>query len=489
MTRTRLMLSRRTLLRGTAGVAVALPTLDIMLDDHGLLYADATPLPKRFLVGFHGQALGADGDSLHNAFVPDTVGANYDLKTALAPLSGYDNVRDEITVVSGLRIPYGTSPIPAGGWASDFHIQALGPLISGVRNSSVDDYGVQGITADQVVANTIGQATTFKSLAYQVQASWYLTKGAPYGRDILSYKLDGSGNPVANPGQVSPKAAYQALFTGFVPSDSADAEAAAYELEKRRSVLDLVDRNIDGLLPKLGMVDRQRMQRHFDEIRDLERRLVAIPPEAMGQCQKFADPGDDPNVGGNNEVNGGDGFDVNAGWSEEGLRARAFADVIHMAFTCDLTRSVALLYTMAQSHINIHPIVGIPYDQHELGHGGGGTNDVSRVIAWWIDHYAYLVAKLRDTLEGAGTVLDNCALVWLQEAGHGYDPGANKDNQTHSTENMACLIAGRAGGLKAGHHVVAPDMHPAHVLNTAMSAVGVDENLGEVQGIIPDLLA
>ncbi|MCA9708852.1 MAG: DUF1552 domain-containing protein [Myxococcales bacterium] len=480
------VLGRRTFLRGIGGVAVALPTLEIMLDRHGTALAGGGALPHRFLVSFDGGALGADNDPMHNAYAPDTVGPGYDLKTAIMPLGDYGNVRDEVSVVSGLRIPYGTGPIPAGGWAQDFHIQALGPLISGMRNNATDDYGVNGPTADQIVADAIGGETTFRSLAYQVQASWYLTQSAPYGRDVISYRSEG-GNIVANPGQTSPRLAYQALFTGFVPPDPGQAADLLYELEKRRSVLDRVGASIDTLMPQLGAADRQRMQRHLDEIRDLEMRLSAAPPDAGAGCQMLPDPGADPPVGGDNASAGGSDYDVNAGWSNESARARIFADLIHMAFTCDLTRSVAWLMTMAQSHMNIHPITGIPYDQHELGHGGGTTEDMGRVRAWHIDHFAYLVARLRDTPEAAGAVLDRCAMVHLNEAGHGYDPGSGNMLSTHSTENMCCLIAGRAGGLAPGQHVVADGMHPGNVLNSAMQAVGVDQDLGEVTGRIDAL--
>ena len=54
---------------------------------------------------------------------------------------------------------------------------------------------------------------------------------------------------------------------------------------------------------------------------------------------------------------------------------------------------------------------------------------------------------------------------------------------------MACLIAGRSGGLAPGRHVVASGKHPANVLITAMNAVGVPAaSLGEVNGAIPALL-
>jgi hypothetical protein len=52
---------------------------------------------------------------------------------------------------------------------------------------------------------------------------------------------------------------------------------------------------------------------------------------------------------------------------------------------------------------------------------------------------------------------------------------------------MACLVAGGAGGLVRGHHVVANGLHPVNVLISAMHAVGVEQNLGEVNGIVPGL--
>jgi hypothetical protein len=200
-------------------------------------------------------------------------------------------------------------------------------------------------------------------------------------------------------------------------------------------------------------------------------------------------PGDDPPIGAPQESTGGDGFVTSAGWSDEDSRARVFADLMHMAFVCDLSRVGAMLYTMAQSHMNVASFTGEPYDQHELGHAYLGTEVFSDVPAWHLDKFGYLVAKLRDTPEGAGTVLDNCAMVLLHEGGHGYDPGSGDANSSHSTENMACLIAGGAGGLRQGEHVPAPGMHPGHVLNTAMHAVGVDATLGEVDGVLDDLLS
>jgi hypothetical protein len=205
------------------------------------------------------------------------------------------------------------------------------------------------------------------------------------------------------------------------------------------------------------------------------------------------DPGADPPPGGAQGVDaaGANTYGTNLGYSNEEQRARVFCDLIHMAFACDLTRVASLMFTMFQSHMNMYALTGHKCDLHEIGHNGDpaskGTLGVSKGIAWHMKHFAYLVGKLRDTQEGAGSLIDNAAIVFLHEGGHGLDTATGKTNSSHSTENMACLIAGRAGGLKPGKHLVAAGKHPANVLITAMNAVGVPGSLGEVSGALPEL--
>ena len=66
------------------------------------------------------------------------------------------------------------------------------------------------------------------------------------------------------------------------------------------------------------------------------------------------------------------------------------------------------------------------------------------------------------------------SLVVVEARGIGLKPGTSID----STKPLV---------LKQGQHVVAKDKHPGNVLNSAMKAVGVDQNLGEVIGVIPEL--
>jgi hypothetical protein len=485
MPREKFRLTRRSVLKGAGGVTLALPFLELMSDRGGRAFAQSADAPLRYLVCFGGQSMGADNDPLHDDYVPDIVGPDYDLKSALAPLAG---VKNEVSVVSGLRIPTASEnggQIPAGGRPDDFHVSTASPLLSGTRASS-SVARCNGPTSDQLVAQAFGNVTPFASLVYRIQAAWYLSVSAPYGRDLLSYKLDSTSKVVGIPATVSPRQAFTSLFGNFVPPGN-DGERARQQalLESRRSVLDLVRGSTERLMKEVGREDSHRLGRHLEEVRALELRIQDLPPEAEGVCVAPSDPGPDPALGGNQP----DGqFTTNNGYSDEEARARIFCDLVHMAFACDLTRVATLQFTMFQSHLNMFPLIGVADDLHEIGHSGKGTLAMAKAQAWHMKHFAYLLAKLRDTPEPGGNMLDNMAIVFLHEGGHGLDPSSGKQNSSHSSERMACLVAGRAGGLKPGRHVVAQDQHPARVLTTAMKAVGVQtDSLGEVHGDLPAL--
>lgn len=492
----KLWLPRRTFLRGLGGAAVALPMLEIMLDGHGeSLAAPGDPLPLRYLVCFGGFSLTTDGTPLGNAYIPAATGPGYPLGDSLLPLATH-GVHDEVTMVSGLSIPCQLAqdenePIPPAGRTVHFHAH-VNPVVSGNRSvpwTAMDTHipTVTGPSSDQIVAEAIGGTTTFPSLAYRAQALLYASGSYPMNRDTISYRRNAAGEIERVVPVVSPRQAYDALFLGFTPDDPAEAAAKALELDRRRSVLDVVDRRMGGLVDRLGAVDQARLQRHFDEIRALELRLDATGPEADGQCQQLPDPGDDPPLGGE-PVNEED-YDVNSGYSDEDARLRLLCDLMHMAFTCDLTRSGSLMFTMFQSFMNVDPISGHAFGLHDLSHKGAAWQ-LADVIAWHVEHFAYLVAKLRDTPEGAGTLLDSCAVLLLNEAGAGVSYENGTQWSAHSTDSMAMLVAGGAGGLRRGEHVVAPGGldHPGNVIVTAMQAVGVDEDFGEVSGAIPELL-
>ncbi|MFZ5470246.1 MAG: DUF1552 domain-containing protein [Myxococcota bacterium] len=474
-------LNRRALLKGLGGVAVGLPVLEAMLDG-APASAQSQLAPKRYLVAFHGGAIGSTSKP-GNVYVPSKVGFDYDLKTALAPLANHDNIKNEISVISGLRIPTSADTggvVPPAGRRTAFHISSSSPLFTGVRSpsSGSTDYG-QGESSDWLVANAIGQGTPHKVLAYRVQVAAYrqTTLGA---RSTMSTMKNSNGNIVPYSPTVSPAQAFTSLFGAFTGGGTTVDPAADRAVRARKSVLDLVRADTAELLPKLGDADQERLSGHFDEIRDLENRIAAVPPPvaATGTCVKPVPPVD-PTIG--------------STYSNEDERARVFCDLIHMAFACDLARSASLMFTMFQSFMNMNPLIGVNLDLHEIGHASNAqlctTENVGKIIAWHMKHFGYLVAKFRDTPEGNGKMIDNVAAVFLSEAGHGRDPASPQDiYSSHCTDNMVALLAGRAGGLRPGQHVVATGMHPGNVVLTAMRAVGfAGSSFGEVTGELPQL--
>ncbi len=504
----KLILPRRTLLRGLGGVAVGLPVLECMLNANGTAYAQAGAIPKRYAIVFAGQAIGGDeweedrymvagvrSQATGHHIADTAAGVAYPVTTPLKPLETLGLMGD-FSMVSNLKIPWNANSVegadvPNAGAFRDFHGGGSCPLLCGTRSTSAS-FNARSITSDQIVAGL--NQTTINSLVLRAQPSWYLSGSSFSGREYISYK--GDDDPID--AQVNPSVVYGSLFDGFMPADEGEQASHDFELRARKSVLSLITEKRERILGKLGAADKQRLERHFDEIRALEMRLAAMPPDAGGQCQKPTAPADDLPLGTDNAGSGSDTIGTNTGYSNEDLRARLMADLIHMAFVCDITRVATLQLTVFQSHMNIFQIstdLGMPIraDLHECGHNGDaetrGQLPVSTMLGWHIGHYAYLMDKLKNTPEGAGTVLDNSVLVFMPEAGHGIQLNDGASNfATHSVDRMILLVAGRAGGLMPGRHIISQNAHPGQVLISAMQGVGYTEDtFGEVTGNLPEL--
>lgn len=469
--------SRRRFLCGAGGLALALPWLEI---DAGS--AHAAPGPTRFVTMFGGFSLGADGDVSPNLLLPTGTGVDYELPAAAAPLAAR---RDRFSIVSGLRIPLaaaGEAAPPAGRSAGvdSFHFH-VNPLLTGNRQVGDSfDVTVTGSSADQIVADAIGTGSRFASIAMRAQASAY---GADrIERTTLSFRKDGPEATAIAP-YVSPVQLYHALVSGVLPTDEASAAKALSDLGSRKSVLDLVDRRSQSLRGELGAMDRQRLERHLDEVRALEVRLDSPLAPQGGNCSVMAEPIDP-------EINAGFGY------SGETERSRLLADLLVLALSCDLTRVSTLMLTSWQSLVNVEPLIDAPYRQHTLQHEASNV-ELGQLISWHMGELAYLIERLASLPEGGETLLDRTALVFLCEGGYGayestseFDPSLPRSS--HSTADMVAIVAGGAGGLSGGRHIVAPKEanHPANVLLTAMNAVGAAAStLGEVTGEIDALFA
>lgn len=474
-------LHRRTLLRGALGVGVALPFLDAMRPRAHA--ATAGPPPNRFVAMWGGISYGSG--RTENYVVPTTTGTGYTPTRALAPLDA-EAVKSRVTVFSNLVLPWETGgTMPPGGRSVFFHYNTMGPLFSGVAGlPNVRDGKPRGPTCDQVVADAIAGNTAFRVLAYRVQPASYVGTNSIGGNSgALSWRRNSTGALVRVDPTVSPRIAYENLFTGFTPTDPAEAAMARAALRRRTSVLDLVREDMSRVVGEVGSADRQRLDQHFTHIRELEERVKATPV-AEGACKVLRNPGADPAIGGAIiEYNGnGMSYSTANGYSNEDARADLMSDLITMAFACDRSRVASFMITEWKCYMNMFQLYGWKSDMHECTHGADGTSSATAdAIGFHVKQFARLVRKLGATPDVDGkTLLDRSAVVLMFEGGKGFDPEGGKDNSAHSTEGMIALLAGGAGGMTHGRHVRTAALHPATVFVTAMKAVGAGDALGQI---------
>ena len=485
-------LTRRALLRALGTTAVALPVLELTAGSGSS--AQSGEKPKRLVVMYGG--LSQSRSNSGNLMKPSATGAGYDLPRGLASIGagqtsygqpGYD-VQDRVSVVSGLKIPWGPDgQIPPGGKSVEFHYNSGSPQVTGIRRGDRRRAGDLGTSVDFLVADAIGQDSIHQSLLYRVQAARYLGSNSDGGLDSLNMRREG-GNVRRYDSVVSPRLAYQSLFSGFVPPEEAGRGRALSKQSQRRSILSIVRNRTQGILPKLGRWDQIRMERHFDELRALEGRLAALPEPGTGACAVPMELGEDPPIGADQGTrdNGNLRYIPGNGWSDETTRGNSFCDLVKTAFACDLSRVVSMRLTLDQTFMGALQPIGAEADFHEMTHGSAGVDSLSDGLSWHAGFFARLTAGLRDTLDADGTpILDSTAIVLLFEGGHGFDPESNRDNSPHSTENMVALVSG--GLFNEGVHIETAEEHPAKVFNSVLPAFGLPETLGEISGKIDGL--
>jgi hypothetical protein len=157
------ILSRRTMLRGLAGVGIGLPFLGAMAGS-----ARAVTFPKRFVVFFTG--LG----TVKGAWAPTGTETDFKFGQILAPLEPF---KKKVLVVEGVDME------SAYHGPGDPHQQGIGHALTGTEllegtlfpyacNPSAMVGWAGGISLDQHLANMLGQTTKLPSLELGVQVQY-----------------------------------------------------------------------------------------------------------------------------------------------------------------------------------------------------------------------------------------------------------------------------------------------------------------------------
>jgi hypothetical protein len=237
--------------------------------------------------------------------------------------------------------------------------------------------------------------------------------------------------------------------TGFMGGGV--AAAVDPKLALRRSVLDAIREDANTLGKRLGASDRMRLDQHLSSIRTLENQIIAIesaPPPPTG-CAAPEHPGD---------LQGASKTEI----------TNAMAELLALSLACDQSRVFSIMYSGSVS-LTVYGEVGATTEHHGLSHDEGGDQPtVNAITTFIIGHLGLFLEKLKDTPEGDGNLLDNCAILASTDCAEG---------QPHSIDDYPIVVAGRAGGALAhpGVHYRSDNKENAsNVLLTLLQAMDLD---------------
>lgn len=422
-------MTRRAVLRGMLGgaaVSVGLPVLDAMLDGNGVAFAQGgAPLPTRFGLWFWGNGI------RRSQWIPDAAGPGWQPKAELRPLVDA-GLKPWFSLVTGLEIKTANHPHHSG--MAGIMTGAAYHQVGLTRDTIVSTFAHQSL--DQLAADAYaaaGAATPYRSLELAVCRF----RGTDEGTTFQHLSHNGPNNP--NPSEYSPRRAYDRLF-GQGPSGPQIDLA-------RRSVLDAVMGRVRRLQSTVGARDRQRLEQHFESVRAIERRLSVAPAECVVPDRAV----DYPDVEGREQIE---------------QKNTAMSELLAYALTCDLTRAFSVMFSTAGSGVVVWP-AGAPNSLHQMCHDEAGDQPmVHAAVTYMMERLADCLRILRDTPEGAGSLLDNCSILCTTELSEG---------NRHSNDEFPVLIAGKGGGrLRGGTHVRTNRANASLAGLTALRGAGLD---------------
>ena len=159
-------------------------------------------------------------------------------------------------------------------------------------------------------------------------------------------------------------------------------------------------------------------------------------------------------------------------------------DLNVLAFQCDLTR-VGTYIGSTPNGVS-YPELGFSDEHHSQTHHNHNEvmmDKVTKINAFNVAQFAYMVKKMAGLKEGSGTLLDSCILMW----GSGLEDG-NK----HSRENLPFIIAGNGGGsLKTGCYLPNVKGNQGDLLGTLLTCAGIplDRQIGIAEKQLTELVA
>jgi hypothetical protein len=413
-------LCRRTVLKA-AGVTLALPLLESM---NRAIGRETVTSPRRMVLicttlGFHSPS-----------WFPEKTGVDYDNSEYLEILKEH---RSDFTLFSGLSHPDQNGKQPHDTeltWLT----AARNPGLGGFKNT---------VSLDQVVANRLGSATRFPSLALSTRSQ----KSQSY-----------TENGVMLPAEDRPSAVFSKLF---LEGTESQVRRQRRQLQEGRSILDRVLEQARAVERKGSQQDRRQLEDYFAAIRQAEVELAKA--EAWLDRPK-------PKVEATPPRDISDASDLLG-------RTRALFNLIPLTLQTDSTRVLTLVI---QDHLVVPKIEGVSAEHHNLSHHGQDPTKIKqlkRIESGLLKCHSELLSAMKQAIDGDQRLLDQTSVLL----------GSNLGNaNAHDPRNLPILLAG--GGCSHGRHVAFDSKNNTPLCNLfvgLLQQMGLDEErFGTSNGIV-----
>ncbi|MEM7676694.1 MAG: DUF1552 domain-containing protein [Myxococcota bacterium] len=452
-----MIISRRHLLKGLGGAALGLPFLESLTARPALAQEAETTFAVFFRqangVAQAGQTvIGTEPER----FFPRSLGPLTPQGMQGRAVEELVDFRDRLLVVRNVNMEnfdYGDGH--ARGAMQG--LTAMGPTVNGQGGNSE----AGGESLDHRIGRQLNPDNRDSLFMYAGRNSGWL------GGACISYRNPGQRRRAEN----NPWNAYEAFVSG---DQNLTPEARTRLLAQQQSVNDLVRGQMQSLLnnSRLSTSDRQRLQLHFDSVRELEVSLAC----RFGEDQERQLENQSP------------GFDSTNG--DDTLRtARLHMDVVALAIACGHTRSAAIQVGSGNDgstrYRNLESgglMENFHYLSHRrLSHGGDGNPiDNSDILHHYVDvqfaqTFRHLLQRLDAyTLPSGKTLLECGVAAWYND---------NANGPPHGRHGVPWILAGGANGyLRQGETVElggGGDVNHNRLLNTIGAAVGLQNERGE----------
>lgn len=436
-------LNRRTVLRGL-GATIGLPFLDAMTP----AFASTLPNPVRaawFYV--------PNGIDMRN-WTPANEGPLGDLPGILAPL---EPMKQDLLVLSNLTANWGRPLIEGAG----DHGRACAAYMTGMKVLKTAGADLKlGISADQLIAKSIGNQTKLPSLEIGLEEA-RLAGNCDNGYSCaycynMAWRTESQPlPPISDPRQ---------LFERLFGTDIAEPPAArARRLSMRQSILDQVMGDTQKLESNLGAGDRRKLDEYLTSVREIEQQVERAQKDGAA-----IDPGMDKPYGIPPQFP--DYFEL-------------MTDMLLVAFKADIAR-VSTVMVGREGSTRPYPEIGVSDGHHPLTHHRGNLtmlDKVRQINSLHLKLFAGFLAKLKATREGDSNLLDQSMIV--------YGAGIS-DGNSHLHDQLPTVLAGRGGNfLSPGRHIIYQRETPVcNLFATMAENMGVKaEHFGDSTGKLEGL--